>query len=112
MIDKSLKYFLWFFGIVAVLVIILGDRAEATTQDCTNVTLLNQAELEDCKLQTEARMEERSLDFNEVASQTATYRELVAAGEAEMIALNSANNSDRVRIRIINRMLASFQYPQ
>jgi len=109
---KPLKYFLIGSLVLfafSIFIIGLDGKAEATIQDCTSVHTLSASELEECKMQIESQIEERSLEFNTVAQQTATYRELVSAGEAEMAALNSSNNSARVKIRIINRIIESFQ---
>lgn len=105
------KFYLLIIGIIIIggTLSIASEDVQAISDDCTSLHTLTANELEICKMQIESQIEERSLDFNEVASQTATYRELVAAGESEMIALNTGNNAARVKVRIINRLLSSFQ---
>ena len=84
-------------------------EAKADEQDCKAIVSLSESELESCRSLIDSRMQERSIRFSDVADETATYRELVDAGETEMKALNAENNADRVRLRMIDRQIQSFQ---
>lgn len=97
-------------GIFALLAIVghFTGSAGASDIDCANLRTLDKPELKTCLDRSEQKEAEYKQQYQETASEVAHYRELVAAGEAELRSLNSLAESQRVKQRIMNRLLKSF----
>lgn len=94
-----------FFGFAIALL----PHAKAQNIDCADIRRLNEEEVAACILDSKTREQGYSQAYQETASNTSLYRELVASGEAELKSLSSLAESERVKQRILNRQQASFQ---
>jgi len=81
----------------------------SAVESCDNIRILNEEELESCKLESSSQVSFYQSQYQREAEHAALLREELAVTEANLRSFNSLAESERVKMRIINRLLKGFQ---
>lgn len=96
-----------FTGFFAAFGLAKGMTVEAA-ESCSNIRQLNQGELEYCLTESQNKVQGYKTEYAVIAEETADYRALVSANENLMRSLSSSAEAERIKERMITRILKSF----
>ncbi len=98
--------------LLAAFIYVSWSPDASAVESCDNIRILNEEELQACRIESSEKVSFYQSQYQRESEHAALLREELQVTEASLRSFNSLAESQRVKMRIINRLIGSLKLRQ